>query len=239
MASALAVTGAATPSPAQALYALLAGLAELGGFAALYRGLAIGCMGLVAPISAAAAVIPLAVGVAAHGERLGASEAVAVAVVICGVALAACEPVRRARGARVATGAGLGVVAALGFGLFFAGMGAAASGGALAAVALNRATAVVVLLAALAAARPRLERFGAHDLGPLAAVGALDAVANVLFAVALTRGATGVVSVLGSLYPVTTVLLARAVLRERTTLAQRAGATACLAGVAALAAHAA
>jgi drug/metabolite transporter (DMT)-like permease len=154
---------------------------------------------------------------------------------IAGVALAACEPRSDGgRGARLATGVGLGLVAALGFGLFFTGIAAAAGGGALVAVALNRATALAALLVAATAVRRRPAAVPARDLAPLAAVGALDALANVLFALALTRGLTGVVSVLGSLYPVTTVLLAHLVLGERTTRAQRLGATACLTGVGAI-----
>lgn len=240
--AALAAVGGATPTPRQALFAMVAGSAELLGFAALYRGLAVGSMSMVAPLSAGAAVIPLVVGVFGRGEALGGAETVAVVLILAGVALGAGEPRSPdGRSVRLAAGAGLGLVAALGFGLFFASMGAAAGAGALVAVALNRATAIVLLLAAVGTLRrPSLRRpsrrITARDLGPLAAIGVLDALANVLFALALTRGLTGVVSVLGSLYPVTTVLLARLFLGERTTVVQRIGATACLAGVGAIAA---
>lgn len=125
---------------------------------------------------------------------------------------------------------GLGLLAALGFGIFFAGMGAAASAGALVAVALSRLSAITLVLVAAAVRAPRT-RLARDQLAPLAAVGALDALGNVLFAVALTSRYTGMVSVLASLYPVSTILLARLVLGEPTTGLQRLGAAACCAGV--------
>jgi drug/metabolite transporter (DMT)-like permease len=63
------------------------------------------------------------------------------------------------------------------------------------------------------------------------AIGVLDVIAQLLFAVALTRGHVGVVAALGTLYPVTTVLLAGTLLREYPDRIQRVGVGACLAGV--------
>lgn len=233
--AALAATGATAPSGRNVALALLAGAGDVVGFAALYRGLAVGCMCLVAPLSAAAAVVPLVAGVLG-GEPLSIIEGAALVVVLVGVTLGASE--RRAETGgrrRLATGAGLGLLAALGFGVYFTAMGTAADAGPLLAVALGRATCVVLLLG-LVAARPRTTRPGRGDLGPLAAVGMLDALANVLFAVAATKGLVSVVSVLGSLCPVTTVLLAATLLGERPGRLQRVGATGCFVGVGAIAA---
>ncbi len=233
--AALAATGATAPSASNVALALLAGAGDVVGFAALYRGLAVGCMCLVAPLSAAAAVVPLVAG-AVSGERLSIIEGAALAVVLVGVALGACEPREASAGRRrLAAGAGLGLLAALGFGVYFTAMGTAADAGPLLAVALGRATSVVLLLG-LVAARPRTTRPGRGDLVPLAAVGMLDALANVLFAVAVTKGLVSVVSVLGSLCPVTTVLLAATLLGERPGRLQRVGATGCFVGVGAIAA---
>ncbi len=233
--AALALTGTGAPSAETVTFAALAGVAELIGFAALYRGLAIGSMCIVAPVSASAAVVPLLVGFAG-GDVVSAPQAIAVVLVLGGVVLAACESKTGGRRrVSLAQGAGLGLLAAAGFGTFFAGMGAAAGDGALIAVALSRVTAVV-LLAGIVAVRAPSGRPARGDLGPLVVVGVLDALANVLFAVALTKGLVGVVSVLGSLYPVTTVLLARVVLGERITVVQRMGAIAAFAGVGAIAA---
>ncbi|MGE5635432.1 MAG: EamA family transporter [Nocardioidaceae bacterium] len=229
--AALAIVGTGTPTAAAAAFAALAGAADVAGFAALYRGLAIGCMCIVAPISAAAAVVPLAIGVAA-GDALGAAQALAVALVVGGVALAACERAAEGGGRRrVAAGTWLGLLAALCFGAFFVGMDAAADAGALVAVALSRTSAVTLLLAATHARR-RSSRPVGTDLPALVAVGLLDALANVLFAAALAQGLVGIVSVLGSLYPLTTVALAKLVLSERTTRGQAVGVSAALLGVA-------
>jgi drug/metabolite transporter (DMT)-like permease len=131
----------------------------------------------------------------------------------------------------VSQGTGLVLVlfAALGFGTFFVGMDLAADEGALWAVALNRAAAVAILVAIAFALRPGwLER---RALAPLAAVGALDIAANTMFAIALTLGMAAIVSVLGSLYPLATVVLARAVLHEQVGDSQRAGVLAAVAGI--------
>ncbi|MDQ4042131.1 MAG: EamA family transporter, partial [Actinomycetota bacterium] len=68
-------------------------------------------------------------------------------------------------------------------------------------------------------------------LGALVAIGLLDLVANGLFAAASTQGLLSVAAVASSLYPVVTIALARAMLRERVRGVQRAGVAAALAGV--------
>jgi drug/metabolite transporter (DMT)-like permease len=116
------------------------------------------------------------------------------------------------------------------FGLFFVGIDTAADDGALWAVSFTRAAPVAVLVAAIALLRPAPLARGAGL--PLAGVGVLDTGANVMFATALTFGTAGLVSVLGSLYPLATVILARAVLREDVTGHQRTGVFAAVTGIA-------
>ena len=70
-----------------------------------------------------------------------------------------------------------------------------------------------------------------RDLRPAAIIGLLDAGANALFALALTRGMTSTVGVIGSLYPVTTVVLAAIVLRERPRALQALGVAGVLVGI--------
>ena len=67
---------------------------------------------------------------------------------------------------------------------------------------------------------------------PLVLAGTLDVAATGLYAVAATKGAISIVSVVGSLYPITTVLLARVVLHERLRPVQAAGVAAAFTGVA-------
>src|SRR6478609_4000558 len=225
----LAASGQPAPSGQAALVAAAAGAAELVGFATLYRSLARGPMGLVAPLSSLGAVVPVVVALSA-GERPGAATAAGLALALAGAALVAVEP--RGAQTRLAPGAALGVISALAFGAFCVAMDRAAdSGGAVWAVTANRATSVSVLVAVvLLTGRGRA--WGLRDLRAAGAVGVLDAGANALFAVALTEGLASTVSVIGSLYPVTTVALAALVLHERPARPQAVGVLCVLTGVA-------
>jgi drug/metabolite transporter (DMT)-like permease len=224
VAFAAVLSGDPLPSLHAAGWAAAAGLAELIGFAAFYRALAVGVMAIVAPVSATAAIVPIVVGLAG-GQVPTAVQALGIALALGGAALASTEP-----GRRTAAGVGLAIVAAVAFGVFFVGMDTAADDSALWAVASSRGVAVaVVITAAVLLCPPPLDR---PAYAPLAAVGALDIGANVMFAIALTVGVAGIVSVLGSLYPLATVILARAVLQERVSGPQRTGVLAALAGIA-------
>ena len=215
-----------------ALAAAAAGLCGLLGLGGLYRGMAIGAMGVVAPISAVAAAIPFAVGIA-RGERPSALQVVGALVALLGLALVS-RPEGEV-GARLASGVGLALVAALGFGFYFVFLDIAADDSPSWAVLVARLTSSTVALVATLAvgvslAMPR------RVLIAVLAVGVCDVGANVLFALASTRGLVSVVSVLTSLYPAVTVALAALLLHERLGRVQLAGAAAVLAGAALLAA---
>ena len=87
----LAVTGEAPPPGGAVLAAALAGVAELVGFAALYKGLAMGPMSVVAPISSAAALVPVTASMLT-GARPSTAAAVGMGLVLLGAALACAEP---------------------------------------------------------------------------------------------------------------------------------------------------
>jgi drug/metabolite transporter (DMT)-like permease len=95
---------------------------------------------------------------------------------------------------------------------------------------VNRATSLTALVLAIAVGR-RGVACCAGDLRAAGVVGLLDAGANALFALALTEGLASTVSVIGSLYPVTTVVLATVLLRERPRAVQAVGIVAVLVGV--------
>jgi drug/metabolite transporter (DMT)-like permease len=216
-----------------------AGVGGLGivALVAFYRALSIGTMSVVAPISATGVAIPVLVGLVS-GERPGTLQVAGIALACAGVILAAREAPAADAAARSAgrTAIGLALLAAIGFGSFFAGMDQAEETGDVAWVLLCARVMDVVLLGAAAAVfRPRIPRGGAA-LGVIAAVGVLDLLANLLFVLAAGRGLLSVVGVLGSLYPAVTVILARFVLHERLTRTQNAGVLVTLAGVVALAA---
>jgi drug/metabolite transporter (DMT)-like permease len=218
------LSGEPLPGHTADLWAAGAGIAELIGFAALYRALAVGAMSIVAPVSACAALVPVVVSLA-DGRAPTILQGAGIALALGGAAFATTEP-----GRRTAAGVGLATLAALAFGVFFVGMDQAADDGALWAVVLNRTATVSVLLLAVAVLRPR--PLDAAAYAPLGIVGALDVGANVMFTVALTLGMAAIVSVVGSLYPLATVVLAGAVLHERVTGSQRTGVMAALTGIA-------
>jgi drug/metabolite transporter (DMT)-like permease len=244
VAAAVTIRGDGPPSDSGfAVWAALGGIAGAAGLAAFYRGLVVGAMSIVAPVSATAAVIPVAVGVAT-GERPSAIQAVGVALAILGVAAASSEGVGNENGAatpsitrrRRATGIPLALLAAAGFGAFFVGLDAAANEGeVLWAMLVARIASGSLLVAAALVLRPPLEG-GRSQIPALVAIGLLDVSANLLFAVASTLGFVSIVGVLASLYPVITIFLARAVLRERIDRVQEVGVAGALGGVALIAA---
>jgi uncharacterized membrane protein len=206
---------------------------------AFYRALSIGTMSIVAPLSATGAAVPVVVGLVS-GERPRAVQIAGMALALIGVMLAAREAGDADAEARRTnrTAVLLALVAAVGFGSFFAGMDRAEERADVAWVLLAaRAPEVLLLVAVCAVRRPPLPT-APRALGAIAAIGLLDLLANMLFVLATGRGLLSVVGVLGALYPAVTVLLARALLHERLTRAQDAGVLVTLVGVVALAAGA-
>ncbi|MGH3134467.1 MAG: EamA family transporter [Gaiellaceae bacterium] len=221
------------PGVAELLPAAAAGVAGVVGLGALYRGLAVGAMGIVAPISAASPVVPLAVD-AARGVTPGALQWLGIFLVLAGVVALSREP-SRVGSRRIAAGAGLALVAALGFGAFVVGLDAGSDESAPWAVVAARSASVAVAVVAVAFTSTSLRP--ARPLVPmLLAVGAFDTGANVCVAFATTKGAAGIVAVLSALYPIATVVLARIVLAERLGRGRRAGGTVALTGAALVAA---
>jgi drug/metabolite transporter (DMT)-like permease len=219
-------------------YAMLSAIVQTIGMVAYYRALSIGVMGIVAPVSAMAALVPVVVGVAS-GDRPTTVQAVGVGFAIVGLILASYQPDHRGvHGGVVAVGVGLALIAALGFGSFYVFIDRASDdGNTIAAVMLNKITVLVLLVAALVVhGRSRfaeVDRGRAFDIGLLACL-ALGA--TLLFATATTKGLVSLVAVLGALYPVTTAVMARVLLEERIRTVQRLGAVAALVGVAMIAA---
>jgi len=217
-------------------WAGLAGLAGLVGLVSFYAALAAGTMGVVSPIAALGVVVPVIVGLA-RGERPGALQLVGIGIAVAGVVLASGPELSGRAGARPLV---LAAVAALGFGfaLLFIAEGSRTS--TLMTLVGMRATSVSVLAVTLVvvSARARrtssapVPRLARRDVGLVTMVGLGDVAANLTFGVASTRGLVSVVAVLGSLYPVVTVLLARLILAERLGRAQTIGVAGSLAGVA-------
>jgi len=228
-------SGHSPPSAGDLWPAAAGGIAGVVALAAFYRGLAIGTMSIVAPISATGAAVPVLVGLAT-GDRPGAVVMVGIVLAVVGVVIASREdaPEGSVQAAVARRSVLLALVAALGFGTFFVGMDESASHDVWWALFAARAASNAVLLIVLLALRPKLPA-SPRTIGLIALIGIGDLAANATFAAATNEGLLSVVAVLASLYPVVTVLLARVFLGERVRPDQGAGIVAALAGVALIA----
>jgi drug/metabolite transporter (DMT)-like permease len=225
----------------------LCGVAGAFAIAMLYRGLAIGTMGVVSPLSAVlGATIPMLFGIAVHGERPSwpayAGIAAALIAVVC-VSAAGDQPdgTRHVATPRQWFGLPAGVpealLAGLAFGAFFIALAQTRANAGMYPLLAARITSVVILGVGGAAFG------GAGSLSipratlPLVLVcGALDMIANILYVLAAHTGLLAIVAVLTSLYPAATVCLAGIVLRERLRALQWAGVALALGGAIAIAA---
>lgn len=223
-------TGQDPPSAGRLAWGGLAGGIGVLGLAAFYRGLKVGAMGIVGPISACAAVVPLTYGLA-RGERPSALQLAGVALAVVGVVAASIESHPETRVRRIGAGVGFALLAALGFGFSLIALSKAAPGGWAWAPLAMRSVSLPMGLVALLLVRPAATRFRANAL-LLGGVGIGDTAANMFIGLAFTRGLVSVVAVLGSLYPVVLVALARALLHERIARHQLGGVAFALGGVA-------
>jgi uncharacterized membrane protein len=199
-----------------------AGLAGGGGVALLYRALAIGPMSIVAPLTAVcAALIPVAVGVAL-GERLTPVTMVAIALALAAIVLVGQEPGRGALtavrwdGLRIALGAGVLI------GIFLVALARASPASGLWPLIPARITSTVMFVA-IALATGRSMRLPTPVLPAAIGGGALDMLANALYLAAVQRGPLSLMATLASLYPASTILLARVFLGERLSPTQVGG----------------
>jgi drug/metabolite transporter (DMT)-like permease len=220
------------PTRTDLLWGALAGVGTGAGGAFLYRGLAAGRMGVVAPISAVgAALVPVCVGVAT-GERPAVLVWLGLAAAVPGIWLVSREP---SGTGDLAEGIMDGVLAGLGFGLLFAAMGQVPEEAGFAPLLVAQAVGVVcvALTASVLGSRWVPDRPG-HAWG--IAAGLLATVAVVAFMLATQTGLLAIASVVTSLYPAITVGLAALVLRERIHASQGLGLLLCGAAVALVAA---
>jgi drug/metabolite transporter (DMT)-like permease len=228
-----------TPSGPEAAWALGAGLCGACALPALYRGLALGPMSLVAPLTACGGAVPVIVALVG-GEPIAPLTGAGLAVAFVGAVVVSrpADPGAAVPGMRrAALGYAVAAALAIGLALTLLQQGAQARGDSALGMSLVAAVTTASVLMAIAAANG-----GGFALPPVALLpavvgcGVLDVSANVLFAQASADERAAVVAVLGSLYPLATVLLARALLGERLSATQGAGVVAAMAGVAAIAA---
>ena len=205
----------------------LAGAAGMGGLGVFYRALAGGAMGVVAPVTAVtSAAIPVVVGLLL-GEPATGLRLLGIGCALGAIALVSLVPHRPTEPTRV-TGAmlGLSFTAGAAFALYFlliAQAGHAADGPVgLWPVVASQSSALVLGGLVILLSRPRPWPHGVA-VRWMAVAGPFDMTSNALFLLATRTGDLSVVAPLASLYPVTTVLLALVVDRERLRAVQVLG----------------
>jgi len=214
------------------IWGLSAGLLGLVGLIAFYTALSSGQMGIVSPISSIGVVIPLSIGLI-HGDSPSTAQKIGIAIAIFGVVLASGPELQSRASAKPVL---LALVAAATFGICVFCM---AQGGRAGNPAMTIATMRIVQVSVLTVVALSFRSVG--GLRPvnfplLATIGFTDAAANILFAFAAAEpdGLLSIVSVLGSLFPVVTVILAWQILKERLLPAQYIGIVCTMIGVAAI-----
>jgi uncharacterized membrane protein len=214
------VSGETPMLPADAFWSVLAAVAGGVGITSLYHGLAVGRMGIVAPITGVmAALIPVGAGIVLEG--------IPPTLVVVGIVLAIAAVVLVSRvpddgrhtgpsGLRFALIAGVGIGA---FSIFLAQL---SDGHVFGPLALIRGVEGLMLIVVIAVTRSPWRAPG-RLLPAMTAVGALDMAGNGFFVLAVQAGSLAIAAVLSSLYPVTTVILATVFLRERVTPSHAVG----------------
>ncbi|MGH8983846.1 MAG: EamA family transporter [Acidimicrobiia bacterium] len=228
----LLIDGTPIPPGRDLLLGAAASCIGVVGVGLLYFGLARGPMGVVAPITAVgSAIVPVIWGLS-RGERPGIVALAGVAVALFAVVLISHtrsgedDPARPARTTLIAA-----VGAGLAFGTFFVVLSHTGDDSGFWPIFGGRMASTTVLLVVLVVLGGSLLPRGASPTLVVLA-GVFDVAANALFLLASREGLLSLVSVLASLYPTTTVMLARGVLHERLQRHQLLGLAAALAGVA-------
>jgi drug/metabolite transporter (DMT)-like permease len=222
-----------SPAMLDFAWALLAGVGSATGSIFLFRGLARGRMGLVAPISAVgAAVLPVLVGVIL-GERPSWLVWVGVLAALPGIWLVSREATSDRPG-RTRSALVDGSLAGVGFGVLFIALAQISDRAGLLPLAANQLIgAILTMFAATSLGHPWRPSRGVVGWG--SASGVLGGMGTLAFMVATGATSLGIAGVLASLYPAVTVLLAAGVLGERIGAGQRAGIGICTLAVATLA----
>ena len=206
---------------------ILAAVTGSLGLVCFYAALATGTMGVVSPIAALGAVVPVIGGLLA-GEEPSKLAAAGIVLALFGAVAASGPELQGRAGAKPVL---LAALAGIGFGLAILFIARGAETDTVMTMWGMRLTSTLGFATAGLVTRS-IGGLTPKDLGPIAVIGVGDVSANLLFGFSSQLGYVSVTAVLASLYPVTTVLLARAVLNERLLRIQYAGVAAALAGVA-------
>lgn len=226
LAVAATVAGAWSAAPGYWPWAIASSVLGAVGMVAFYSALAIGPMGIVSPLVSMSVIVPVAFGLLS-GEAPGGLAILGILIALIGVVLASGPELSGAESPRALVLAGL---SALAFGGMYITMAEGSSYDPLMTMTAMRITSVIIFAVVLAAVRS-LGGATRRDALPIIGIGMLDAGANVMFGVATTMGLLATISMLGSLYPVVTAVLAAIFLAERLRAVQYAGVACAMAGI--------
>ncbi len=212
---------ASSPTVNDFAWGAASGLAGGIGVALLYRGLAIGVMSVVAPVTAVCAVvIPLVVG-AALGERPTGLALLGVLLALLAIILVS-QTGHLEGGKRATTGVPIAIASGIAIGLFLVFLERTGPSAGLWPLVAARVVSVAFFsLGGLMLRKELLPR--RESLAMVIGGGALDMLANILYLLAVRQGLLSIVATLTSLYPASTIILARILLGERLRLLQQAG----------------
>jgi drug/metabolite transporter (DMT)-like permease len=205
---------------------VLAGLLGFGGLTAFYAGLATGRMGVVSPISSLSVLIPLAIAIFG-GEKPNTIQITGMCVALLG---AFCASGPEIRGGVSAKPLIFATIAAFGFGGAITLIAKGSQTSPIMTMTTMRFTTFIVALVLLAKYRT-FGGFAKKDLPILIIIGAADFFGNLLLGIATTKGLVSLAVVLGSLFPIVTVLLAFKFLHERLHKVQYLGIALAISGV--------
>ena len=223
------LTGKWTFSHGILVNGIASGISGLAGLICFYTALSSGRMGIVSPISSLGVMLPLFIGLA-NGEDPTRVQMIGLAGAIIGIVLASGPEVRGGASARPVI---LAFCAAITFGLAIYFMARGADASPIMTIVTMRITQVSIL-AVVAIALRSIGGLSMQDVPVLAVIGLTDALANILFTSAAALGLLSITAVLGSLYPMVTVVLAWWLNRERLAHIQYWGIGATMLGVLAI-----
>lgn len=222
-------TGMEMPLDPHLLWAVTAGPIGLTAMFLLYKSLAVGTMSILAPISATGVILPVLWGLL-HGDTMSGFSLLGMVIAFFGSILAVIETQPQNGKKHLTRGVGLALGSALFVGLYFIFMDTACPHNPVLASLIMRCSTMICLLPVLSVTRTRV-RMDREHLAPIIFMGAADTIAAFCFALATSSGMLSQVAVISSLYPVVTVALSTAIVKERMAKTQAAGVILAITGV--------
>ena len=212
------------------LYAITAGTFGIIGVASIFHGMSIGTIGVVSTIGATSTIIPILYDLLT-GNRLSFCQGAGIVLAIGGIVLLTEGKISLNKKTYLTASAGFAVAGAFFFGLYFIFIDLASNQDPYWAACFSRVATITIIGTGIAIKRPTYH-LTKSDVSIIVVIGLFDACGVVAFNMATTFGLVGIVSVIASLYPIITIMLARIFLKEKMNTFQKIGVLGAMAGVA-------